>query len=214
MAANLSIEEIASELAACEVTLSPSALEQLSTYLELLVRWNRRINLSGLREPRLIVRRLFGESLYLAQVLELKGWLVDVGSGAGFPGLGLKLAAPELRVTLVEPRQRKAAFLKEVIRGCGFTSTDIVVERFEPWAERQASNGADIITTRAVSLSDELLSSMARLLAPSGTAAFFTTVQIVHSLERKQGHLVWKGLTKISGTKDSVIALAAPPQDC
>jgi len=83
-ATSLSTREIAAELAPFGVELTAPALAQLSTYLELLLRWNRRVNLTGLRQPRLIVRRLFGESLYLSRLVELRGWLVDVGSGPGF----------------------------------------------------------------------------------------------------------------------------------
>ena len=83
----LSTRDIAAELAPFGVELTGKELEQLSAYLELLLRWNRRVNLTGLRDPRTIVRRLFGESLYLSRIVELRGWLVDVGSGAGFPGL-------------------------------------------------------------------------------------------------------------------------------
>ncbi|MGH9862105.1 MAG: RsmG family class I SAM-dependent methyltransferase, partial [Candidatus Acidiferrales bacterium] len=96
MAALLSEPEIAAELAAYQVVLPPEGLTQLRSYLDLLLHWNRRVNLTGLREPRDIVRRLFGESLFLTTVVSLRGWLVDVGSGAGFPGLALKLAVPEL----------------------------------------------------------------------------------------------------------------------
>ncbi|MGH9805325.1 MAG: 16S rRNA (guanine(527)-N(7))-methyltransferase RsmG [Candidatus Acidiferrales bacterium] len=208
MAAALSNSEIAAELAACDVAFPPPALEQLSIYLELLLRWNRKINLTGLREPRVIVRRLFGESLYLTKLIELKGWLVDVGSGAGFPGLVLKLAAPELRVTLVEPRQRKSAFLKEAIRECGLSLTYVVNEQFEPWARRRSSQRADIITTRAVSLRDELLASIAGFLAPSGTAAFFTSVGIAEKLQSRMTILAWKGSSKIPRTDEAVILLA------
>ena len=138
MAAPLSEAEIARELAGFGLQLPPPAMAQLSRYLELLLQWNRRVNLTGLRDPREIVRRLFGESLAISRAVELRGWLVDVGSGAGFPGLALKLVAPDLRVTLVEARQKKCAFLKEVARQCGFAGVDVVAERFEGWVGRVA----------------------------------------------------------------------------
>jgi len=205
VAAILSIEEIASELAACEVTLPPPALEKLSVYLELLVRWNQRINLTGLREPRRIVRRLFGESLYLANILDLQGWLVDVGSGAGFPGLALKLATPELRVSLVELRHRKAAFLKEVIRECDLSITDVVIDRFESWAEGLRERFPDFITTRAVVLSEKLLSSFARALAPAGTVALLTTRKIAESIRDRRGPFYWRNPVMVPFHVGSVV---------
>jgi len=171
VAASLSEHEIARELASYQVELSPAALHQLSCYLELLLRWNQRINLTGYRDPHQIVRRLFGESLFLAQVIELRGWLVDVGSGAGFPGLALKLAAPDLRATLIESRRKKGAFMKEVARSCEFYNVDVVVERFESWARRPVGPGKpSIVTTRAVKPGRELLDLTRALLADQGKA--------------------------------------------
>jgi len=209
VAAALSTDEIARELAACEVTLPAPALEKLSLYLELLLHWNRRINLTGLRDPRVIVRRLFGASLYLARLIELRGWLVDVGSGAGFPGLALKLATPDLKVTLLEPRKRKAAFLKEVIREGGFTITEVVVDRFETWAGRINNGQVAIITTRGVELSAALLSRMAETLSPAGTVAVFTSLKIAQSLLTREEALSWHEPSAIPGQGGSVVLIGS-----
>ncbi len=190
MAAPLSEAEIARELAAFEIKLTPAALSQLSCYLELLLHWNRRINLTAIRDPRTIVRRLFAESLCIAHAVELRGWLVDVGSGAGFPGLALKLVAPDLRVTLVEARQKKCAFLKEVARQCGFTSVEVVAERFEDWAAR-VDGKADVITTRAVSVDVKLLQSLKRLLARGGRAVFLTSSQVAPAIQAQHPDWHW-----------------------
>ncbi|MFQ5724222.1 MAG: 16S rRNA (guanine(527)-N(7))-methyltransferase RsmG [Terriglobia bacterium] len=176
MAVPLSSREVARTLADYQVELPPPALTQLAAYLELLLRWNRRMNLTGLRDPQAILRRLFGESLYLSRVVELRGWLVDIGSGAGFPGLALKLVAPDLQVTLIESRRRKCAFLKEVVRECVFSGVDVVSGRFEQWLEGRGEKGkADIITTRAVNVRPRLLVQIQQLLDPSGRAVFVTT---------------------------------------
>lgn len=166
-------------------------MEKLSLYLELLLRWNRKVNLTGLKDPRTIARRLFAESLYAANLIELKGWLVDVGSGAGFPGLALKLAAPDLRVTLIEARQKKCAFLKEVARQCAFSEVHVVAERFQSWAARQpADTRADIITTRAVDTSPELLQTARKLLAPNRFLVLFTSRALAARLCKTPG-LSW-----------------------
>ncbi len=95
-------------------------LEQLDAYLALLVRWNSRMNLTADREPERIAARHFGESLVLAENLPdigtLPARLLDHGSGAGFPGLVIALARPEISVTLAESHARKAAFLQEAVR--------------------------------------------------------------------------------------------------
>lgn len=205
MAGTLAASEIARELADYDVKLPPGALTQLQAYLELLLRWNRRVNLTGIREPRRIVRELFGESLYLSRVIELRGWLVDVGSGAGFPGLALKLAAPELRVTLIEARGKKCAFLRESIRVCDFAATDVVQERFESWAERNGERGADVVTTRAVDIAPKLLGSLSRVVGKGGTVAFLTTVGLGERIQSLQPQWEWERPRPIPGTSHRVI---------
>src|SRR5207302_9354545 len=97
--------------------LSPQQLQQLSEYLDLLLRWNAKTNLTSVREPEEIVTRHFGESLFLARHVSAKAHTaIDVGSGAGFPGVPLKIYSPRLQVTLVESQNKKATFLNEVIR--------------------------------------------------------------------------------------------------
>ena len=175
-------------MAAYNVVLAPAALEKLSGYLELLLHWNRKVNLTGLKDPRTIVRRLFAESIYAAKIIELTGWLVDVGSGAGFPGLALKLLAPDLRVTLVEARHKKCAFLKEVACQCGFSAVEVVAERFESWAAGlPATAQANIVTTRAVDVSPELLQIIKTLLAPGASLVLLTTRRLAARITRAPG---------------------------
>ena len=87
----------------------------MRVYLDLLLRWNAQVNLTAVRDPEAIVTRHFGESLFAAQVL-LHWWrsacatLADVGSGAGFPGIPMKLFTPELELTLIESHRRKLRF--------------------------------------------------------------------------------------------------------
>src|ERR1700728_3898680 len=85
-------------------SLTPPAaiLPQLSAYLDLLLKWNARTNLTAIRDPEEIVRRHFGESLFVARHLPACDTLLDLGSGAGFPGIPIQLALPELNVTLAE----------------------------------------------------------------------------------------------------------------
>ena len=94
----------------------PRIYEQLAVYLDLLLKWNARINLTAIRDPEEIVRRHFGEGLFVGLHLGMCKTLLDFGSGAGFPGVPIQLLRPDVQVTLAESRTRKAAFLKELVR--------------------------------------------------------------------------------------------------
>ncbi len=95
-------------------TLTETQLEQIQRYIRLLLLWNQKISLTSIENPQELVSRHFGESFFGAKFIENVGCrLADVGSGAGFPGLALKIALPELQVSLIEQDPRKTAFLNE-----------------------------------------------------------------------------------------------------
>lgn len=123
-------------------------LSQLSVYLDLLLKWNARTNLTAIRDPEEIVRRHFGESLFAARRIDPKTTtLLDFGSGAGFPGLPIALYRPEIAVTLAESQNKKATFLREVVRTLNLTNVEVWASRAETMPkERQF----DTITLRAV----------------------------------------------------------------
>ena len=102
--------------------LASEQIEQFLTYLALLLKWNRKMNLTSLRSPREIIIHLFLDSLLLLPHLPQNVRLLDIGSGAGFPGLPLKIARPGLTIDLVEATAKKVSFLKEVIRCLGLSA--------------------------------------------------------------------------------------------
>jgi 16S rRNA (guanine527-N7)-methyltransferase len=151
------------------LALSAHQTGQVTAYLELLLRWNEKINLTSIRDPADCVRRHFGESLYLGRCVELSGKLLDIGSGAGFPGLCLKILFPELAVTLLEPVAKKRAFLKEAGRVCGMSCVEVRRERLVEFADAAGSAEAyDWATARAVGKLAELMQFASRCLKPGG----------------------------------------------
>jgi 16S rRNA (guanine527-N7)-methyltransferase len=148
--------------------LPESLLSQVAAYLDLLLRWNARTNLTAIREPQEIVTRHFGESFFAARQIVPAGkspqTLADVGSGAGFPGLAIKLWAPQLEVTLIESHQKKATFLREVVRSLNLTGIEVVAKRAET-----VDRTFDIVTLRAVEHFGEALLSSDKLLNPAGS---------------------------------------------
>jgi 16S rRNA (guanine527-N7)-methyltransferase len=141
-------------LAPFGLPLTSDQMKRLQVYLELLLRWNTKINLTAIRSLDECVTRHFGESLYLMRFVELEGRLLDIGSGAGFPGLALKIASPNLQVTLLEPVGKKRAFLKEVIRACEMDLVEVRSERLGEIVRQQMGNEQrqrfEVATSRAV----------------------------------------------------------------
>ncbi|OFW13177.1 MAG: 16S rRNA (guanine(527)-N(7))-methyltransferase RsmG [Acidobacteria bacterium RIFCSPLOWO2_02_FULL_59_13] len=112
--------------------LTQAQCNQLATHFSLLLRWNQKINLTAVRRPQQIATRHFEESLFLLKLVSCApGLLIDVGSGAGFPGLAVKIACPSLSAVLLEPNHKKATFLKEVIRSCGLENVEVRTQRLE-----------------------------------------------------------------------------------
>ncbi|WP_417913941.1 16S rRNA (guanine(527)-N(7))-methyltransferase RsmG [Candidatus Electronema sp. JM] len=143
-----------------DISISSAAVDKLLLYCQELQKWNRKINLLA-RETTAaeMVEKHFLDSLALLPLLHKHGGsavgaknfsslLLDVGSGAGFPGLVLAAAMPELRVTLLEPRQKRTAFLRHVVRTLGLSNVQVREERLEPG--QPLPEQFTFITSRAV----------------------------------------------------------------
>ncbi len=178
-----------------ESPLPSSTLDQISTYIDLLLRWNARINLTAIRHPEEIVTRHFGESFFLARHLFPKSgtdhrplttdhrppYVLDIGSGAGFPALPLKLWAPHIHLTMVESNHKKAAFLREVARALTLTDINVISDRAEVLAARPDFPRAELVTLRAVEHFASILPQAVTLMAPTATLALLIgAVQIPH----------------------------------
>jgi 16S rRNA (guanine527-N7)-methyltransferase len=160
--------------------LSDTQLERISTYIDILIRWNSRINLTAVRTPEEIVTRHFGESLFAARHLFPRSSSVspvvkappvpctvaDVGTGPGFPGLPLKIWNPDLSLTLIESNHKKATFLREITRALTLTDVDIKTARAE-----SIKTTFNVVTLRAVERFETILPVAAALLAPTGRLA-------------------------------------------
>jgi 16S rRNA (guanine527-N7)-methyltransferase len=150
----ISEERVRKFLAPFGLPLTSEEMKRLQVYLDLLLRWNTKINLTAIRSIEECVTRHFGESLYLVRFVELEGRLLDIGSGAGFPGLALKITSPNLQVTLLEPVGKKRAFLKEVARACEMDLVEVRPERLGEFVRQQMGNEQrqrfDVATSRAV----------------------------------------------------------------
>lgn len=147
----------------------PAMIRRLEWYVGELLRWNSKMNLIAAAPLKDVVEAHFLDSLSLLPLLSHEGTtLLDVGSGAGFPGLALKAARPDLRVTLVEPREKRAGFLRHVIRGLSLRDIDVFTCRLpvennplHPLAGRHY----DVVTSRALSDTAHFLTMVEELTA-------------------------------------------------
>lgn len=210
--------------------LSSAQLEHISTYIDILLRWNARINLTAIRNPEEIVQRHFGESLFAARHLfqGLSGdsdaekyvgpglrpgqaergsaalTVADVGSGAGFPGLPVKLWAPHISLALIESNQKKATFLREVTRA--LTLTDVNIQNAR--AETLTGASFDVVTLRAVEHFESILPAAAALVAPGGRLAVLIGAAQLAQARSLVPHFSWTDPQPVPFSHSRVLAIA------
>jgi 16S rRNA (guanine527-N7)-methyltransferase len=164
------------------IQLDESRLRAISIYIDLLLKWNARINLTAIRDPNEIVQRHFGESLFAAKHLLKQKWpqtAIDLGSGAGFPGVPFAILAPDIQVTLIESQQKKAAFLRELVRVLELRNTRVFSDRAENY-----EGTADLVMLRAVEKFEQVLPMALRLIKQGGRIALMIGSAQVESAKK------------------------------
>lgn len=193
--------------------LSESQAEQLQKYLELLLRWNRRVNLTAVREPEHIVTRHFGESLFAGRELlrHQSGaalHLTDIGSGAGFPGLAIKIYSPDTSVSLIEAQGKKSTFLREVIRSLYLTDIDVITARAE-----ELEFSADVVTLRAVEQFRDVMPIAARMVRPGGSLGLLIGESQVPAARNTLPEFRWLDPVPIPLSEHRVVLTGFKPHD-
>lgn len=141
-------QRLIQKAAAYQIDAAPIA-DQLAQYAQLLVEYNQKVNLTAITDPEGIEDRHFIDSLLLADLPEIAGRVVDVGTGAGFPGIVAKLYKPQIELTLMEPTGKRVEFLKYACAELGIKA-EFVKERAEEAARKQWRESFDAATARAV----------------------------------------------------------------
>jgi len=170
-------ECVSRRLAAADVRASSEVRAALGRYLRLLARWNGRMNLTAfdLAEPTdHAIDRLVVEPLVAARLVRRNDRVaVDIGSGGGSPALPLKIAAPQLRMVLVESRARKSAFLREAVRTLGFRDVHVETARFDAGGLAAVNGTADLVTLRAVRADADVWQGLRALMPHDGRVLWF-----------------------------------------
>lgn len=183
--------------------LSPGVAGKFMTYLELLQKWNAKLNLTAIREPEGILHRHFIECIFAAQHLPSGiHTLLDFGSGGGFPGLPIALCRPEIWVTLGESQAKKAAFLRETIRTLGLSNATVYNGRVE-----ELSQKFDAVALRAVDRMQGACRTAIRNLAVAGCLVLFVTRETGSDLTTEFGQIEWTPSILLPGSSQRLLLI-------
>ena len=144
------IELLRKALEQSKISVYPELIELFSEYREELLLWNKKVNLISRNDEKRIVERHFLESAGLVEIIPFpsNSVIIDLGSGAGFPGIPIKLVRPDLKIILVESKRKKVIFLKHIIEKLSLQGIDVVQSRIEEVENRIMP--ADFIVSRSV----------------------------------------------------------------
>jgi 16S rRNA (guanine527-N7)-methyltransferase len=188
--------------------------ERLAHYLRLIADASRRMRLVGSADFETLARRHLGESLFLGTILPLGSQsLVDIGSGAGFPGLALALAWPELKTTLVESTGKKAAFLEQAARTLGLDIT--VQSRFlarRPAPSDPPAPPADILAVRALEKMPECPRWLPNWYQAPTIAAFWITEPLYKVWQQTYPNWQWSTFHRLPGSRERGIVVGNVPR--
>lgn len=182
--------------------LNSATLDRFLVYLDVLVRWNSRLNLTSIRDREGILSRHFVESIACAHAIPAGvATLLDFGSGAGFPGIPIALCRPEIQVTLAESQAKKAAFLREAIRALSL-DTHIFSGRAE-----NIGTTFDCVAMRAVEQMERAVGAASGLVRVGGVLALMVSGRELPKLHAAAGNLEWFDRMPLLESRDRFISI-------
>ena len=145
----MTLEQLEQLLLKENIRMTDTMKKQLDMYMQLLIQWNEKMNLTSITKPEEIIEKHFYDSLLPFFTFSIEGKVIDVGSGAGFPGLVWKILFPQLNMVLLEPIGKRCVFLNEVIHELSLDKIQVVNERAEEHVKEHREE-YDVVTARAV----------------------------------------------------------------
>ena len=199
---------LAEKCSTWNIALTGRQLDQLDQYAELLVSYNQKVNLTAITDPEGIEDKHFLDSLLFACQPEVAGRMVDVGAGAGFPGIVTKLYKPELALTLMEPTGTRVAFLRYVCGQLGLTGVEFAKERAEAAARKPWREQFDLASARAVAALSVLAEYCLPLVRVGGAFIAMKGASAAEEREAAQG-----AIRKLGGRYSQTRAFHLPGGD-
>ena len=192
------------------VATTPTLREAVRAYVELLLRWNQKIALTTITDPIEIVRLHFGESMFAANDVPIRhGRLADVGTGAGFPAIPIRMAVPELECVLIESNQKKATFLAEVVRTLKLDRIQIFRGRMETYPI--SAQKFDFAISRALGMHQAFLDWSANQLNLSGSVIYWIGDEDGAKIA-KNTEWNWRALSRIPDSKNRSLLIGSKNQ--
>ncbi|HEY1939900.1 MAG TPA: 16S rRNA (guanine(527)-N(7))-methyltransferase RsmG [Candidatus Angelobacter sp.] len=185
------------------ISLDETRLSAISKYIDLLVKWNARMNLTAVRDPEEMVQRHFGESFFGAKDALAQGRIqsvIDVGSGAGFPGVPFAMLEPGIQVTLIESNQKKVTFLRELVFSLDLKNAKVFSGRAEGYAE-----SADLVMMRAVEKFEMALPVALKLVRPGGRIMLMIGSSQVEMAKHLGKQVAWNEIATVPGGHSRVL---------
>lgn len=199
---------LAEKCSTWNIALTSRQLDQLDQYAELLVSYNQKVNLTAITDPEGIEDKHFLDSLLFACQPEVAGRMVDVGAGAGFPGIVTKIYKPELALTLMEPTGKRVEFLRYVCGQLGLEGVEFAKERAEEAARKTWREQFDLASARAVAALPALAEYCLPLVRVGGAFIAMKGASAAEELEAAQG-----AIRKLGGRYSQTRAFHLPGGD-
>lgn len=179
------IEEFEKYSEKMQIKFSEEQYNQFYKYMNLLIEWNKKINLTAIIEPKEIILKHFVDSLTIAKYIEENKKVADVGTGAGFPGIPLKIYRKDLKITLIDSLNKRLNFLNEVISELELKEITTVHGRAEELGQnKEYRERFDIVTSRAVANLSTLSEYLIPFIKKDGKCIYMKTLEVDEELQK------------------------------
>ena len=189
-----------------EILLNEEQQTKFYKYMELIIDWNKKINLTAITEPGEVINKHFIDSISILKQIESKDKVVDIGTGAGFPGVPIKIANPSIEITLVDSLNKRINFLKEIIKELDLKGIEAVHARAEEFGQSKAYREKyDVVTSRAVARLNILVEYMLPIVKVGGKCICMKGPESEEEIKEAQ-----KAINVLGGTIKNVEKFSLP----